>query len=154
PMSDPGPRPVAVLPPNAPPLPRGLVGAPPGTHHEASGSRYPGSTHVVRSVRTHSPAGTSTGQVTGAVERRPCTLPLAARASATDSPTTQVPSARRIATSASWGARSSAKPPRPSATAGPTSWATPPSTVALASARGETSTGVTRDPGVAGESAA
>ena len=56
------PTSVATLPPNAPPLASGVAGSPPGAHHEASGSRYPGSTHVVCNVRCHSPGGSSTGQ--------------------------------------------------------------------------------------------
>src|SRR5581483_6357368 len=49
----------AALPPNAPPLASGVTGSPPGAHHEASGSRYAGSTHVVRKVSAQSPGGTS-----------------------------------------------------------------------------------------------
>ena len=51
------------LPPNAPPLASGDAGSPPGSHHDASGSRYAGSTHDVAS-RTP-PSGTA-----AAVEQR------------------------------------------------------------------------------------
>ena len=45
----------------------------------------------MRSVRTQSPSGTSSGHVTAAVERRPCTLPARRRASVRVSATTHSP---------------------------------------------------------------
>ena len=74
-------------------------------------------------MRTQSPAGTSNGHVSGAVDRRPWMRPARVRASVTVSPTCQSPSSPRIATSAPAGARSSANPPPPAATTGPTAWA-------------------------------
>ena len=47
------------LPPNAPPLASGVAGSPPGAHHDASGSRYAGSTQPVAS---RTPPGTGAGQ--------------------------------------------------------------------------------------------
>ena len=51
-----GPRRCSTLPPKAPPLASGVAGSPPGAHHDASGSRYAGSTQRVRSVAAQSPA--------------------------------------------------------------------------------------------------
>ena len=52
----------AAFPPNAPPLASGVAGSPPGTHHDASGSRYAGSTQLVAS---RTPPGTAGGAVSG-----------------------------------------------------------------------------------------
>src|SRR5262249_54096651 len=66
----------ATLPPNAPPFASGDAGSPPGAHHDASGSRYAGSTQLVVS---RTPPGGSGGSGNGdespTVVRRPCTLP-------------------------------------------------------------------------------
>ena len=91
----------------------------------------PGSTQVVRSVRTQSPGGSSSGQLSA--DGRAPALDLARRRPAPRpavSPTTQEPSAARTATRASAGAVSSANPPSPSATRGATRWAPRPSRVA------------------------
>src|SRR4051794_4756328 len=132
----------ATFPPNAPPLASGDAGSPPGSHHDASGSRYAGSTHDVLS-RTPSLTGAdgARGGTGSTVVRRPCTLPAIARASSSDSATTHDlpaastalavdPGGSGTATSASRGAPSSAKPPSPNGTRGPTSCDAPPSSSA------------------------
>ena len=124
------------LPPNAPPFASGDAGSPPGAHHDASGSRYAGSTHDVASA---TPSG---GRGRHAVERaagrsstvvrRPCTLrgaraaprratrrrPSAAPAASTAS--AAEPGGSGTATSASRGAVSSANGAPPSGTSAPT----------------------------------
>ena len=57
--------------PNAPPLASGEAGAPPGSHHPTSGSRYAGSTHDVHRVVVHSPGGGDNGADPAMVVRRP-----------------------------------------------------------------------------------
>ena len=112
----------ATLPPKAPPL-----------AERASPARRRARTTTRRSRGRRAPpttSGASTAQSPvrqrerrldrGTVVRRPCTLPAAARASASVSPTDQPPRPSGTATSASSGAVSSAKPPSPSATSGPT----------------------------------
>ncbi len=69
------------FPPNAPPFASDEAGSPPGAHHDASGSRYAGSTQLVAS-RTP-PAGhgdSASGGAEVCVVRRPWILPAAARA--------------------------------------------------------------------------
>ena len=118
----------STLPPNAPPFASGVAGSPPGSHHDASGSRYAGSTQLVAS---RTPPGSAPGSGERRRARRrwsagPAPCPRAARASSSDSATTQshARGRRRVgggrarcgagtATSASRGARSSANPPSP-----------------------------------------
>ena len=77
------------MPPNAPPFASGDTGSPPGSHHDASGSRYAGSTHDVASRTPPSGNGSNgNGGAASAVVRRPCTLPAAVRAASNDSPVT------------------------------------------------------------------
>src|SRR6266566_7408656 len=78
------------FPPNAPPLASGVDGSPPGSHHDASGSRYAGSTQPV--ARRTPPGGSSGGGNGGRssiVVRRPWTFPASTRASISDSATIQ-----------------------------------------------------------------
>src|SRR2546430_11965122 len=75
------------LPPNAPPFASGVDGSPPGSHHDASGSRYAGSTHPV--ARRTPPGGSSGGGNGGRppdVLRRALALPPPLRAPATPFP--------------------------------------------------------------------
>ena len=58
--------PSAALPPNAPPFASGDAGSPPGSHHDASGSRYAGSTHDVAS---RTPPGGQSGSGRAAAAR-------------------------------------------------------------------------------------
>src|SRR5205807_9661387 len=78
------------FPPNAPPLASGVDGSPPGSHHDASGSRYAGSTQPVAS---RTPPGGSSGGGNGGgaslVVRRARTVPASVRAPASASATTQ-----------------------------------------------------------------
>src|SRR6185295_18359229 len=132
----------ADLPPNAPPFASGVAGSPPGSHHDASGSRYTGSTHdVARRTPPAGHGGSSSGGRLGAVVRRPWTLAARARASVSDGPSThRAPAASSLSVAASGGrgtatadpagAVSSAKPPAPSGTSGATRWSTPPSRAA------------------------
>src|ERR671910_221325 len=134
------------LPPNAPPLASGVTGSPPGSHHDASGSRYAGSTQPVGSRTPPSGrSGGGNGARSSMVVRRPWTFPASARASSSDSATTHgTPAAstastvdaggRGTATSASRGAPSSAKPPPPRGASTPTRWGTPPSSAREAAA--------------------
>ena len=67
------------LPPNAPPFASGDAGSPPGSHHDASGSRYAGSTQRRREAHAAAGAGGSaSGGRLAAVVRRPWTLPACA----------------------------------------------------------------------------
>ncbi len=102
------------LPPNAPPLASGVTGSPPGAHHEASGSRYAGSTQVVWRVRSQVPSGSVDGP--GQRRGRPAALDLAGPAAGLGRasrrrPSRRRPSARRPARPP--GAMSSANPPPP-----------------------------------------
>ena len=66
------------LPPNAPPLASGLAGSPPGTHHDASGSRYAGLDPARR--EPHATVGQlGQRQRRRGVHRRPPSLHLARR---------------------------------------------------------------------------
>ena len=132
------------LPPNAPPFASGVAGSPPGSHHDASGSRYAGSTHA--GGEPHAARGQRRERERRhvRVRRRPPPLHLRrdrARASCSESATTHcspaastdgtsepAAAARRRARHA--GARSSAKPPSPSGISGPTRCGTPPSSSA------------------------
>ena len=129
---------VATFPPKAPPFPSGSAPSSSGRAHDASVSRYAGSTHVVRSVSAQSPSGTSIGQPRLAVVRRPWRLPDAARASRTVTPVAHPsPAGRGAAHSASLGAESSANRPAPAATSEPTRWCVPPSIDARRAARSQ-----------------
>src|SRR5436190_8376792 len=141
------------FPPNAPPLASGVDGSPPGSHHDASGSRYAGSTQL---VARRTPAGGRSGSGNGArssiVVRRPWTFPASARASASVSATTQRrpaastalavdPVGQGTATRASRGATSSAKPPPPRGTSMPTRCRPPPSSSARRAAASRSARG-------------
>ncbi len=103
-------------------------------HHDASGSRYAGSTHDVASRTPPSGiASNASGGASTIVVRRPCTFPAATRASNSEGATTHCMSGPGTATSASRGAVSSAKPPPPSGTDAATCCG-PPSNTARAEA--------------------
>ena len=89
--------------------PSGDAGSPPGSHHDASGSRYAGSTQPVTS---RTPPGGSTGRSSGGrastVVRRPCTFPARTRASNSDSATTHDRPAASTASTAEPGGRGTA----------------------------------------------
>ena len=66
-------RATPTLPPNAPPFASGVAGSPPGSHHDASGSRYAGSTQLVAS-RTP-PSGSGGNGKRRRARRRSCAGP-------------------------------------------------------------------------------
>ena len=136
------------LPPNAPPFASGVAGSRPGSHHDASGSRYAGSTHDVASRTPASGrGGSASGGRLASVVRRPWTFPASARASISDGATThRCPVVAGTATVQSAGAVSSAKPPSPSGTSSPTRCSTPPSSAARRAAASRSRTGYAKGP--------
>ncbi len=132
--------------PNAPPLPSGEVGSPPGAHHDASGSSAAGSTQPVCRVRSQSPSGRESGGVGSRVVLRPCTLPASRRAPDMVSATCHTPSPSTMATAESSGAESSAKPPPPRGMSRSTRWGARPSSDALRSASATTRPGPSPSP--------
>ena len=134
------------LPPNAPPFASGDAGSPPGSHHDASGSRYAGSTHCVASCTPPGGHARHPVEQRRAARRRSCAGPApcrrAARASSSDSADDPVqargldrvgasnPAGSGTATSASRGAVSSANGAPPSGTSRPTRCGPPASSAA------------------------